>query len=137
MRRLSWLRFGVLVIAATAVLTACGSTDMPRAAAPSAPAASGPVLGTLEFTGFEMAFEPSTVEVAQPGRYAVVFTNTGHTDHDWAADGVRIVASPGATARGKIMVPAEGLEFVCSFPGHASAGMRGTITVASAANAQP
>jgi nitrite reductase (NO-forming) len=66
----------------------------------------------------------------------VTLTNTGHTDHDWVVAGTRLLAKPGQTVSGEIVVPADGLEFVCSFPGHAAAGMRGRIMVNGAADAQ-
>ncbi len=130
------IRIIVLIVLLAAALTACASNESPEAVAPpSNEAAAGPVLGTLEFEGFELDFAPSMVEVDQPGRYAVTFTNTGHTDHDWVAGGTRLLAKPGQTVSGEIMVPADGLEFVCSVPGHAAAGMRGTIMVNNAAAA--
>jgi nitrite reductase (NO-forming) len=92
-------------------------------------------LGTLTFEAFELEFQPSTVQVEQPGRYVVTLTNTGHTEHDWVVAGTRLLAKPGETVSGEIIVPAGGLEFVCSFPGHAAAGMRGSITVSGSADA--
>jgi nitrite reductase (NO-forming) len=116
-------------------LTACASDASPGAVAPPAStAAAGPVLGTLAFDAFELGFAPATIQVEQPGQYAVTFSNIGHTDHDWVAAGTRLVAKPGETVSGTVVVPAEGLEFVCSLPGHAAAGMRGTITVTGAAH---
>jgi nitrite reductase (NO-forming) len=96
--------------------------------------AGDPILGTLAFEGSELHFQPATVEVAHAGRYAVTFTNVGHVDHDWAAGNMRLVAKPGETVSGEIVVPAEGLDFVCSFPGHAAAGMQGRISVNGAAS---
>jgi nitrite reductase (NO-forming) len=126
-------RFLILAALLLGALTACGSdTASQPTTAPTGPTADGPVLGTLEFSGFELAFDPATMQVEQPGRYAVQFSNTGHTEHDWVAGDTQIVAKPGETVRGEVVVPADGLEFVCSFPGHAAAGMRGTITVGAA-----
>lgn len=121
-------------------LTAC-SNDEPAASAQAdnQPTAtdgatdSELVLGTLAFTGSELAFQPHAVEVDQPGRYAVTFTNNGHIDHDWVAGDMRLAAKPGQTVSGEIVVPAAGLEFICSVPGHAPAGMRGRISVKSGA----
>jgi plastocyanin len=103
------------------VLTACTRDASPGAATPPPKAAAaGPIVGTLEFEAFELAFQPSTAQVEQPGRYAVTFTNTGHTDHDWVVAGTRLLAKPGQTVSGEIVVGAGGLEFVCSFHGSAT-----------------
>ncbi len=81
-------RIMVLIALLALALTTCTSAASPEAAAPQInEAAAGPILGTLEFEGFELAFQPATVQVDQPGRYAVTFTNTGHTDHDWVVPG--------------------------------------------------
>jgi nitrite reductase (NO-forming) len=131
------IRLVVLIALLAPALTVCTSDASPEAAAPPInEAAAGPILGTLEFEGFELEFQPATMQVDQPGRYAVTFTNTRHTAHDWVVPGTRLVAQPGHRVSGEIVVPADGLEFVCSFPGHAPAGMRGSITVNGAADEQ-
>jgi nitrite reductase (NO-forming) len=56
--------------------------------------------------------------------------NTGAIVHDITfEDGTTIVANPGETATGEIEVPAAGLGFICSIPGHADGGMTGQITM--------
>jgi nitrite reductase (NO-forming) len=131
------IRMMLLIALLTLGLTACTNDPSPDAAAPPIDqAAAGPVLGTLELEGSELEFQPAVVQVDQPGRYAVTFANTGHTEHDWVAAGTRLLAKPGETVSGEVVVPADGLEFVCSFPGHAAAGMRGKVTVNAAANNQ-
>jgi nitrite reductase (NO-forming) len=129
-----FLRCLAPLVLAAGVITGCGGDKAPQAeppavAAVSEEAASGPILGTLAFQGSELKFEPAAVQVDQPGRYAVTFTNAGHTDHDLVIGGLRLVAKPGETVSGEVYVPAEGLEFICSFPGHAPAGMVGRISV--------
>ena len=67
----------------------------------------------------------------QPGRYAVSFVNDGEILHNITfADGTVVEAEGGQTAEGEVVVPAEGLGYVCSIPGHADGGMEGAITVA-------
>jgi nitrite reductase (NO-forming) len=130
------IRILVLIALLALALTACTRDTSPEVAAPPPnQAAAGPTLGTLTFEAFELEFQPSTVQVEQPGRYVVTLTNTGHTEHDWVVAGTRLLAKPGETVSGEIIVPAGGLEFVCSFPGHAAAGMRGSITVSGSADA--
>jgi len=101
------------------------------AASPSAPAAAaGPVLGTLEVTAVDLGFQPTNLSVDAPGTYAISLKNTGTIVHNITfADGTAISAEAGQTATGTVAVPAEGLSFLCSIPGHADAGMKGTISV--------
>ena len=126
------MRVIMLIALLAAALTACASNEAAEVVTTPINEAVGPILGTLEFDGFEFGFRPATVQVDQPGRYAITFTNTGNIDHDWVVPGTRLLAKPGQTNSGEIVVPAGGLEFLCSFPGHAEAGMRGTITVTEA-----
>jgi nitrite reductase (NO-forming) len=112
-------------------------TTAPASQAPTAsqaPAASqapsGDVLGTLEVTAFDLGFKPSTLMVDRAGSYEVKLINTGSIPHDITfPDGTNIPAAAGATASTVVKVPAEGLSFICSIPGHADAGMKGTISV--------
>ncbi len=122
------------------ILAACASSPTAPVAAPtnaaSAPtdaAASGPILGTLEVHAFDIGFQPTTLQVDKPGRYTVKFVNDGAQDHDWIVPGTRLLAHSGQTVTGEINVPEQGLKYVCSFAGHAAAGMRGVISVKGAA----
>jgi nitrite reductase (NO-forming) len=72
------------------------------------------------------------VKAGQPVQ--LTLSNTGQMQHDWsldqgAAQPVEIVANAGQTATGTFTIPRPGTyTFVCSVPGHAAAGMKGTIT---------
>ena len=107
-------------------------------AAPSAPAsgpttAGGTTVGTISVEAFDLGFKPSSVPVDQPGLYEVSFKNTSSIPHDLTfADGTKIPANAGETATGQVNVPAGGITFICSIPGHSDAGMKGTVTVAGA-----
>jgi nitrite reductase (NO-forming) len=103
-------------------------------AASQAPAASQPpsgnVLGSLEVTGLDLGFTPAELVVDTVGDYEVKLVNTGSILHDITfPDGPTIQAKAGETASAVVAVPAEGLSFICSIPGHADAGMKGTISV--------
>ena len=102
-------------------------------APPAAPAGAG---GALEITSFDLGFEPAQLTVPQPGRYEVKLTNTGSIPHDITFPGGEMAhANAGETATVEVDVPAEGLSFICSIPGHEQAGMTGTVTVEGAAPA--
>ncbi len=98
---------------------------------PSEAPISDEIAGELEFTAFDLGFEPASVEVEQPGRYTVTLVNDGAILHDITfADGTIIEAEAGEEASGEVVVPAAGLGYICSIPGHADGGMTGAITVA-------
>lgn len=120
----------------------------PAASAPaaSAPAAQGsPAAGssTAPTTGAELAieavdlaFKPADLKVDAAGTYPVVLTNNGQIPHDITfPDGTQAVANPGETVTVDVAVPAEGVTFLCSIPGHEQAGMKGAIAVTGSATA--
>ena len=90
------------------------------------------ILGTIQITAADLSFSPNQVTVAEAGRYEVKLVNTGAVQHNITfPDGTVVVADPGQTGTGAVDVPAAGLMFSCSVPGHAQAGMTGSITVGS------
>jgi nitrite reductase (NO-forming) len=110
-------------------------TAAPGAAGPSSapgtPPVAGPVLGTLEVEAFDLGFRPAALTVDKPGRYEVRLVNTGTIPHDIAFPGGEVaVANGGATATVEVDIPADGLAFICSIPGHEQAGMTGRISIA-------
>jgi nitrite reductase (NO-forming) len=135
------------IIAATGLLAlavgACSSPAAPSwkfaaaetgSAQPAASAAAAaPELATqdaISIEAFDLGFTPAAVQVKAAGTYPVTFANTGSTLHDVTfADGTTLTAEAGKTATGSVTVPAEGLAFICSIPGHADAGMKGQVTV--------
>ena len=97
----------------------------------SQPAASSSALGTLAIKAVDLGFEPKTLNVDKPGRYTISFINAGAIPHDVTfPDGTKISANPNETKSADIDVPASGLSFICSVPGHSDAGMKGAISVA-------
>jgi nitrite reductase (NO-forming) len=158
------IRVGIglaILLAACSTAASPGWTYGPSASAPSQAAAAMPAMqmGSSQPTGsaaaeaavaqgapiaidaFDLGFKPASISVAAAGNYDVTFHNTGSTAHDLTfADGTKIAAEAGATASGKITVPAQGITFLCSVPGHAAAGMTGAVLVGNAApvaSAQP
>ncbi len=102
---------------------------------PSSPASS-PASGKIEVEAFDLGFTPAAVTVPAAGAYEVTLNNSGAAPHDITfADGTKIDAAPGATEAGTVTIPAGGLTFICSIPGHEQAGMKGAVTVEGAAPA--
>ena len=135
---------GAALFAAPLLLTAIaigGASPNNVSAAPSNPPAtaseapaSDEIVGELTFHAFDLGFDPAMPEVDAPGRYSVTFINDGAILHDITfADGTVIAAEAGQTATGEVVVPADGIDFICSVPGHEAAGMKGMIMVAGGA----
>ena len=124
---------------ATAAASASASEGTTQPSSPaSSPAASGASAGTIEIQAFDLGFTPSAVTVPAAGTYDVNFDNTGAIPHNVTfADGTVISADPGETKSGTVTVPADGIAFICSIPGHEAAGMKGAVAVAGAAAASP
>lgn len=99
---------------------------------PGMTAAAGPIA----IEAFDLGFTPSSLTVPSAGVYEVDFHNAGSATHDVTfADGTKVTAEGGQTVKGEVTIPAGGLAFLCSIPGHADAGMKGAVTVAGAAAA--
>ena len=119
----------LLSMVAAALVLGSPTSDDPDA---SAPTAQGPI-GEITITAFDLGFEPEMAHVAEAGIYTVTFVNDGGTFHDVTfADGTVIGAEGHESATGEVTIPAGGMTFICSVPGHADAGMTGEVMVATA-----
>src|SRR5262249_56722297 len=84
--------------------------------------------------GNAMQFAPAALVVRAGQPVELTLRNGGAIPHDFTLAGgasgpVKIEAQGGQTARGTFTIDTPGTyAFVCSAPGHAAAGMRGTIT---------
>jgi len=121
---------GTLLLAAIVLGTGQASGNPGATASPAASSAPEGPIGTIEIHAFDLGFEPAEISVAAPGAYTVRFVNDGGVLHDVTfADGTKLEAAGHTEASGRITIPAAGLTFVCSVPGHADGGMQGAITV--------
>jgi plastocyanin len=121
---------GTLLLAALVLGTGTASGNPGASAStPASAEASGPI-GTIEIHAFDLGFEPAEITVEEAGEYTVTFVNDGGSLHDVTfADGTRIEAQGRQRATGTVTIPPEGLDFICSVPGHAEGGMEGTVKV--------
>ena len=154
--RLARRRFAATIALVALASTACGSANVPQwtFGTPATPAPAGidqpagtPVTGTvvaaagagtIEVEAFDLGFKPAALTVPAAGTYAVTFANTGSNAHDLTfADGTRLAADAGKTVTGQVTIPAGGLLFACTIPGHAAAGMTGQVSVAADSATMP
>jgi uncharacterized cupredoxin-like copper-binding protein len=132
-------QLGTLILAAgVALTTACGATVATGGPGASvAIPAPVPTAGVQQVTltvGSAMTFAPSSLVVGAGQPVELSLRNGGGIPHDFtlaegASHPVKIEAQGGQTARGTFTIDTPGTyAFACSVPGHATAGMRGTIT---------
>ena len=86
---------------------------------------------TVTVKGGEFFFRLSTKSIARPGKVTFVFKNVGHILHDFKINGKKTpLISPGKTTRLIVTFKKKAkYAYLCTVPGHAAAGMRGTFTV--------
>jgi nitrite reductase (NO-forming) len=134
-----WVSAAALV-PALALATACAGGP----AVPGGPAAApAPVQAAVAPTGVQqvtvrvgdgMRFDPSAIAVTAGQPVQLTLESVGGAEHDFTltegvARPVKIAAAGQQTASGTFTIERPGTyAFVCSVPGHALAGMRGTIT---------
>jgi uncharacterized cupredoxin-like copper-binding protein len=86
---------------------------------------------TIQVKGGEFFFRLSSKTIAKPGKVTFRFKNIGHVQHDFKINGKRTpLISPGKTATLVVTFKKKGkFPYLCTVPGHATAGMKGTFTV--------
>jgi uncharacterized cupredoxin-like copper-binding protein len=80
----------------------------------------------------DLAFEPSELAIPANTDVTVTITNDGVLEHDFAVDDLGVASDAimaGDTTTVTINAAPGTYEFHCTVPGHAEAGMTGTITV--------
>jgi uncharacterized cupredoxin-like copper-binding protein len=86
---------------------------------------------TVKVKGGEFFFKLSTSALAAPGAVTFTFTNIGHVAHNFTINGKQTpLIDPGKTANLAVTFKKKGAyPYLCTVPGHAAAGMKGTFTV--------
>src|SRR5262245_44446263 len=86
---------------------------------------------TVNVQGGEFFFKLSKKSTAKPGKVTFVFKNVGHLLHDFHISGKQTpLIQPGKTAKLVVTFKKKGkYPYLCTVPGHAAAGMKGTLTV--------
>ena len=86
---------------------------------------------------FDLGYDPNAITVPAPGDHSFLLQNDGAIQHDlvFSSGETTGLIDGGQTSAAtlNVAVPAEGLDFFCSLPGHKEAGMAGRVTVEGAA----
>ena len=86
---------------------------------------------SINVSGKEFSFKLSSKSIARPGTVTFSFKNAGHMLHDFKIAGKKTpLIKPGKTAKLTVSFKKKGkYAYLCTVPGHAQAGMKGTFTV--------
>jgi uncharacterized cupredoxin-like copper-binding protein len=90
----------------------------------------------LAVTARDLGFVPADLTITAGRTTVLSFRNDGSTFHDWEVEGLANVdagARPGQTQRIRFAIDRPGIyRITCTVPGHAAAGMVGTLIVEAA-----
>jgi uncharacterized cupredoxin-like copper-binding protein len=82
---------------------------------------------TVTATEFKFKLSPNS---AKAGSVTFNIVNKGHLGHDFAIAGKKsAMIAPGKSAKLTVTLKAGKYPYSCTVPGHAAAGMKGTLTV--------
>jgi uncharacterized cupredoxin-like copper-binding protein len=86
---------------------------------------------TVKVKAGEFFFKLSKSSIAKPGTVVFAVQNSGHLAHDFKIAGkTTALIQPGKSATLKVRFAKAGkYAYLCTVPGHASAGMKGNFTV--------
>jgi uncharacterized cupredoxin-like copper-binding protein len=99
----------------------------------------GAAVKTVQISEKEFSLTPSTVTLSKPGTYAFQITNKGTITHAFEVEGNGVEAKSGDIQAGSsatlnVTLGKNGTyEIYCPIDGHKAQGMKGTLTVGSAA----
>src|SRR5262245_27148357 len=117
------MRVSTRAAALAAVFLALGVVAVPALAARSHAAGT-----TVKVAASEFKFVLSTKSAAH-GSVTFVVSNKGKLPHDFTIGGKKTpLINPGTSAKLTVTLKAGKFPYSCTVPGHAAAGMKGTLT---------
>jgi uncharacterized cupredoxin-like copper-binding protein len=119
-------RSAFLIVAACVAVLAPGAGS--ALAAPAAHTATKATTVTVAASEFKFKLSKASVP---KGSVTFVVTNKGKTTHDFKINGKKTpLLKPGKSAKLVVKFAKAGkFPYLCTVPGHAAAGMKGTLTV--------
>jgi uncharacterized cupredoxin-like copper-binding protein len=118
---------------ATPAASVVATPSTSASASPAAePAGSGGGETEVALNTVDLAFEPNEFAIAANTDVTITITNEGVLEHDFAVDDLGVqseLLASGDTTTVTINAAPGTYEFHCTVPGHAQAGMVGTLTV--------
>jgi uncharacterized cupredoxin-like copper-binding protein len=128
----------VVLLPVIGLLAGCGgSSNSSSSSNPS----GGNVVQTVQISEKEYSLTPSTLTLSKPGTYAFHISNKGTITHAFEVEGNGVEEKSGDIQAGSsatlnVTFSKNGsYEMYCPIDGHKAQGMKGTLTVGSAAGA--
>jgi uncharacterized cupredoxin-like copper-binding protein len=117
------MRFSIRVATVAAAVIALGTVASPALAHHSRATA------TVAVTATEFKFKVAPSSVSH-GTVTFNVVNKGKVPHDFKIGGKKTpLIKPGKSAKLTVTLKAGKAAYICTVPGHAAAGMKGTLTV--------
>jgi len=116
---------GTFVVLAALALGACGGGTSGGQATKTVTG------GAITVGAYDLRFDVHEIK-ATPGPLTVTLVNHGAVDHTFEIQGTSLLlkANPGSSVTGTVTLAKGTYTFECTIPGHAAAGMKGTVVVA-------
>jgi len=116
---------GTLAVVAALALGACSGGS--SSAQPTKTASRG----AITVGAYDIRFDVGEIKTT-PGPLTVTLVNHGAVEHTFKIEGtsLQLKANPGTSVTGTVTLAAGTYTFECTIPGHAAAGMKGTVVVA-------
>ena len=112
-----------MALALVAVMAGLGAASIAFAR----PQAAASTTVRVKATDFHFALSTKT---AHHGIVIFKLTNKGHTKHDFKIAGKKTpLIGPGKSATVRVTLKKGSYKYLCTFPGHAALGMKGTFRV--------
>jgi uncharacterized cupredoxin-like copper-binding protein len=117
-------------ITAGAVSLALLAAELPVATDAAAPHARTAASTTVSVKATEFKYALSKTKVSR-GTVTFKIKDAGHLKHDFKINGKKskLLSPPGSTTLKVSFSKAGRYTFICTVPGHAKAGMKGTLTI--------
>ena len=128
----SKVRYGAIALFAIAIVAVGCSGDADPTPAPTAEPTPEPAAAVVEIVGNQFKFDPAEVTIESAGSTTIRLTNPDVVEHDWTVEELDIQVKAPAGDEGEIVLtdlPAGTYDVICTVPGHAAAGMVGTLVV--------
>ncbi len=110
----------------------CATPINPEPTSETADASAGEASAPVQVEFVDIAFVPKALTIPADTEVTLQFVNNGAAVHNFSIEEPDVFSgdlAPGATSELVVNLPAGSYEFICTIPGHAAAGMVGTLTV--------
>jgi len=97
----------------------------------ASPAAASAATTSVSIEAVDIDWNPKEATIPANTDVTITVTNNGAALHTFVIEdlGIKVELKPGQTEEVVVNAPAGSYEFICDVPGHAQAGMVGTLTV--------